>query len=130
MIVTLGALTPQHSEAKEHESAGGASSATTEATTTGSGGRSATRAVNGMQAKQSEATGMIYAPRDVVDMTRLVLEMSRDQTTHTAHYIEIATKVIVIFFSVLGAIGAAFGLCLLSVEHAAVTDIFSCAPSP
>ena len=110
MIVTLGALTPQHSEAKEHESAGGASSATTEATTTGSGGRSATRAVNGMQAKQSEATGMIYAPRDVVDMTRLVLEMSRDQTTHTAHYIEIATKVIVIFFSVLGAIGAAFGL--------------------
>jgi hypothetical protein len=110
LIATLGALTPQHSEAKEHEAAGSASSAAAESTTTGPGGRSVTRAINGVQAKQSEATGMIYAPRDVVDMTRLVLEMSRDQTTHTAHYIEIATKVIVVFFSVLGAIGAAFGM--------------------
>lgn len=55
-------------------------------------------------------TGTIYAPRDVVDLTRLVLEASRDQTAHLARYIEYATTIVVVFFTLLGAVGATFGL--------------------
>lgn len=64
------------------------------------------RAVSGVASSQ----GVIYAPRDVVDMSKLVLDISRENTAHVAHYIEIATTVIVVFFSVLGALAAAFGL--------------------
>lgn len=72
----------------------------------------AERQVNRATSGQSAAAGpgIIYAPRDVVDMTRLVLETSRDQTTHLAHYIEHATLIIVVFFSVLGAGFALFGV--------------------
>lgn len=54
--------------------------------------------------------GPIYAHRDVVDMTRLVLEISRDQTLHTNHVIERATHVVVILFVVLGAIAGLWGI--------------------
>lgn len=66
------------------------------------------RAVSGVLAQANQ--GVIYAPRDVVDMSRLVLEVSRDNTEHLAHYIELGTTVIVVFFTLLGALGAAFGL--------------------
>lgn len=66
--------------------------------------------VQPLQGAQAASAGLIYTPRDVVDMTRLVLESSRDHTTHLAHYIEHATTVLVVFFSLLGAVGAALGL--------------------
>jgi tetratricopeptide (TPR) repeat protein len=68
------------------------------------------KAIAGLQSNQLTAPSIIYAPRDVIDMTRLVLEASRDQTSHLAHYIERGTTVIVILFSVLAACGAVFGL--------------------
>lgn len=68
------------------------------------------RAVAGLNAGEQSAPGVVYAPRDVVDMTRLVLETNRDETAHLAHYIEHATTVIVVFFSILGAAGTVFGI--------------------
>jgi tetratricopeptide (TPR) repeat protein len=65
---------------------------------------------------------IVYAPRDVVDMTRLVLETSNKVLTnadkyaeHTHKMIELSTQVIVVFFVVLGAIGALVGI--HRVEH-------------
>jgi hypothetical protein len=108
----LALLTPSLGDAKEHESENLGRSSAQVQTASSTEGRSVSKVVAGMQANQLNAvsTGMVYAPRDVVDLTRLVLETSRDQTTHMAHYIEHATTVIVIFFSVLGAVGAAFGV--------------------
>ncbi len=68
------------------------------------------KAINNLQTNQLNSSGVIYAPRDIVDLTRLVLEANRDQTSHLAHYIERGTTVIVILFSVLAACGAVFGL--------------------
>jgi tetratricopeptide (TPR) repeat protein len=78
--------------------------------TSSSGPTPTARAVAGANTPQQAAQGMIYAPRDVVDMTRLVLETNRDQTTHLAHSIDRATIIIIVFFSVLGAAGTVFGI--------------------
>jgi tetratricopeptide (TPR) repeat protein len=59
---------------------------------------------------QSLQNGVIYAPRDVVDMTRLAMEITQSQSLHTNHVIEKATHVIVILFIVLGAIGGLWGV--------------------
>lgn len=112
-IITLSFLTflvPSVGVAKEYEKLGAGNGALQAPASVGADARPSTRSMAGAQANQAIASGMIYAPRDVVDMTRLVLETSRDQTTHMAHYIETATTVIVVFFSVLGAVGAAFGM--------------------
>lgn len=108
-VTSLMLLSPSTGVAKEHGSpvASGAAAAPM---LEGADSRFAGRTVKAVQANQALASGMVYAPRDVVDMTRLVLEVSRDQTTHSAHYIEMATTVIVVFFSVIGAVGAAFGM--------------------
>lgn len=75
------------------------------------GGNSPTaKAIAGAQGGQVLGAGVIYAPRDVVDLTRLVLETSRDQTTHVTDLIGHGTVVIVVFFTLLGAVGGAFGL--------------------
>lgn len=111
--ITVGCLlflSPSKSIAKESENAKSSSSAPAAPIAAPAESRAGGRTVTAMQANQATGSGMIYAPRDVVDMTRLVLEVSRDQTMHTAHYIELATTVIVVFFSVIGAVGAAFGL--------------------
>lgn len=63
-----------------------------------------------ISAGQQLSHGVIYAPKDVVDLTRLVLETNRDQNSHLAHYIERATTVIVLLFSLLAAAAAVFGL--------------------
>lgn len=111
--VTVGCLvffSPSKSTAAESERTKSSSSATTAPATASTESRTGGRTLTAVQANQAAGAGMIYAPRDVVDMTRLVLEVSRDQALHTAHYIELATTVIVVFFSVIGAVGAAFGL--------------------
>src|SRR5688572_14445959 len=59
-----------------------------------SGTSTAARTTAGIAAQANG--GVIYAPRDVVDMSRLVLEVSRDNTAHLAHYIELGTTVIVV----------------------------------
>ena len=46
---------------------------------------------------------------DVINMTRLVLETTRDHTANLTNFIERATTVIVVFFTLLGAVAAAFG---------------------
>ena len=46
---------------------------------------------------------------DVVDVARLVLETTREQTASVTGLIERATTVIVVFFTLIGAVAAAFG---------------------
>ena len=104
-------LWPGSGNAREHGSAAATSrSSGTEVQQEQGGNSPSTKAISALQATQVVAPGVIYAPRDVVDMTRLVLEASRDQNSHLAHYIERATTIIVVFFTLLGAVGAAFGL--------------------
>ena len=50
-----------------------------------------------------------YKAGEFIDMARLVLESSRDQTATTAAFIERATTVIIVFFTLLGAGGALLG---------------------
>ena len=59
---------------------------------------------------------------DVIDLTRLVLENTRDQTTNLTSFIERATTVIVVFFTLLGAVGAAFGWNKLHDMEKAASD--------
>lgn len=67
------------------------------------------RTANALSA-QSLQNGVIYAPRDVVDITRLAMEITQSQSLHTNHVIEKATHVIVILFIVLGTIGGLWGV--------------------
>jgi tetratricopeptide (TPR) repeat protein len=109
-VLILSVLVPTRGEAMESEKSVPSATSIAAPQSSGADIRPAARAIAAVQANQAVASGMVYAPRDVVDMTRLVLEVTRDQATHTAHYIEIATTVIVVFFSVIGAVGAAFGM--------------------
>ena len=95
---------------KEHGAPVGHGAQAAESGVVTSGNSPSTKLIGAVQNGQSGLPGVIYAPRDVVDMTRLVLETSRDQTTHLAHYIEHATTVLVVFFTLLGAVGASVGL--------------------
>lgn len=50
-----------------------------------------------------------YKVGEFIDLARLVLESSRDQTATTAAFIERATTVIIVFFTLLGTGGALLG---------------------
>lgn len=66
--------------------------------------------ITGNQSGKNSGSSSNLETSNFIDMTRLVLETSRDQTSNLAIYIQHATTIIVVFFTLLGAVGAAFGL--------------------
>jgi hypothetical protein len=97
------------------------------------GGEVAAQTVKlGQAASQNPRRELVDAPSkfalnsagDVIDMTRLVLESTRDHTANLTNFIERATTVIVVFFTLLGAVAAAFGWSKLrDMEDAAKTAL-------
>lgn len=80
--------------------------------------------VTGVQSGKNLVPSSNLETSNFIDLTRLVLETSRDQTSNLSTYIQHATTIIVVFFTLLGAVGAAFGLHKLNdVEDRAKTAI-------
>lgn len=65
--------------------------------------------VNPTRTNAGPQSNAVSDPKDVIELSKLVIEVTRDQTSNLARYIEYSTTVIVVFFSLLGAVGAAFG---------------------
>lgn len=105
-VFVVGALVlwPTSTEAKNHTETN--VSAGTTAGLVSVGNLPLTTAASGLQGGQVPGAGL----KEVLDVSRLVLEASRDHSNNLARYIEHATTVIVVFFTLLGAVGATFGL--------------------